>query len=87
MDAGRPASTPSSATTAADKFMLTQYRRQFDRSDQAKRHDARPDDAEHQPERQRQQYVLTADAGVNLAAHVNHRCALPASSARWATIR
>jgi hypothetical protein len=87
VDAGRPTSTPSSATTAADKFMLTNIEGNSIGATKPNATTPGPTTPSTSPSASGNQYVLTADAGVNLAAHVNHRWASPASSARWATIR
>jgi hypothetical protein len=72
MDAGRATSAPSAATAAAGKFVLTTV-------DGNSMGTSKPDSTtpgSTTPGASNaggKQYALTADAGVNLAAHVNHQ--------------
>jgi hypothetical protein len=72
MDAGRPASAPSSGTAAAGKFVLTTVE---GNSMATSKPDATTPGSTMPSASNAggKQYALTAGAGVNLAAHVNHQ--------------
>jgi hypothetical protein len=72
MDAGRPTSAPSSGAAAAGKFVLTTVEGNSmgtSKPDATKPGSTMPGASSAGGK----QYALTAGAGVNLAAHVNHQ--------------
>ena len=77
MDASRPTSTPSSGPAAAAKYVLTNIEGNPSTKPDATTPGSTTPSATSNASGK--QYALTADAGVNLAAHVNHQCVSPAS--------
>ena len=73
MDAARPTSTPSSGSAAAAKYVLTNVEGNpmgTTKPDATTPGSTTPSATSNASGKQ---YALTADAGVNLAAHVNHQ--------------